>query len=187
MSVSVLANVIPQERVERPLVIERVFTAPRDLVWKAWTEPEHLRHWWGPKGYSMLVMKLELRPGGVFHYKMRSPAGIDMWGKFAYREIEAPRRLVFISSFSDEMGKLVRNPMSATWPLEVINTLTLTDEKGNTKLTIKGRPFCTTETEAHTFKSAHDSIRTGFQGTFSQLDDYLARIMVNQYMEEVIE
>src|SRR5512143_3627345 len=50
------------------LVITRVLDAPRDLVWKAWTEPERLMHWWGPKGFVMQTVKLDLRPGGVFHY-----------------------------------------------------------------------------------------------------------------------
>ena len=57
----------------------RVFDAPRDLVWKAFTESERLMQWWGPKGFTMLVAKLDLRPGGVFHYSMRSPDGRAMY------------------------------------------------------------------------------------------------------------
>src|SRR5580704_13391744 len=67
--------------------ITRVFDAPREQVWKAFTESERLMRWWGPKGFTMQVAKLDLRPGGVFHYCMRSPDGRDMWGKFVYREI----------------------------------------------------------------------------------------------------
>jgi len=92
--------------------ITRVFDAPRDLVWKAFTESERLLQWWGPKGFTMRVAKLDLRPSGVFHYSMRSPEGRDMWGKFVYREIVAPERIVFVNSFSDEAGNLTRHPFT---------------------------------------------------------------------------
>ena len=88
----------------REFIIARVFDAPRDLVWKAWTEAEHLARWWGPKGFPISVVKLDLRPGSVFLYSMRFPEGHEMWGKFVYREIAEPGRLVFINSFSDAEG-----------------------------------------------------------------------------------
>jgi uncharacterized protein YndB with AHSA1/START domain len=109
----------------KEFTITRVFDAPRELVFKAQTEAEHLSKWWGPKGYTMLVAKLELRPGGTFHYSMRSPEGHEMWGKFVYREIVAPERIVFVNSFSDESGATVRAPFAPDWPLEVLNMLTL--------------------------------------------------------------
>src|SRR5258708_172951 len=103
-------------------VLTRVFDAPRHLVFKAWTESDRLAKWWGPAGFTMLISKLEFRPGGVFHYCMRSPDGHEMWGKFVYREITPPERLVFVNSFADEAGNPVRHPLSATWPLEVLST-----------------------------------------------------------------
>src|SRR5467141_4449519 len=83
--------------------------------WKAFTDPEHMKHWWGPKGFTVRITKMDFRPGGTYHYCMRSPDGRDMWGKFVYREIVAPERIVFINSFSDENGGLTRHPMSPTW------------------------------------------------------------------------
>src|ERR1041385_1556257 len=74
----------------KEFVISRVFDAPRDLVWKAFTECEHLMHWWGPKGFKMVSCKMDFRPGGIFHYCLESPDGQKMWGKFIYREIKAP-------------------------------------------------------------------------------------------------
>ena len=71
----------------------REFDAPRDLVFKAWTERERLQEWWGPQGFGIRVAKLDLRPGGVFHYGMQTPDGREVWGRFAYREIAAPERL----------------------------------------------------------------------------------------------
>ena len=154
--------------------ITRVFDAPRDLVWKSFTESERLVQYWGPKGFTMRVAKLDLRPGGVFHYGMRSPEGRDMWGKFVYREIVAPERIVFVSSFSDEEGNLTRHPFSPTWPLEMLNTLTLSEQDGKTTLTISGSPINAAEEERKTFEAGRDSIKQGFTGTFDQLAAYLS-------------
>lgn len=159
----------------REFVISRTFDAPRELVWKAWTEPERLAQWWGPKGFAMLSCKLDLRPGGVFHYGMRSPEYGDMWGKFVYREIKAPERLVFIVSFSDENGGITRHPMSATWPLEVLTTLTLTEHEDKTIVTLKGGPINATAGEHKAFGAGYESMEQGFAGTFDQLDAYLAK------------
>ena len=154
--------------------LSRVFEAPRHRVWEALTMSEHLIHWWGPKGFTMLVAKLDLIPGGSFHYSMRSPDGREMWGKFVYREVAAPGRLVFVNSFSDEQGNLVRHPFAPTWPLEVLNTLTLEEHDGRTTLTLSGGPINASEEERRTFDSSHDSMRTGFGGTFDQLAGYLS-------------
>ncbi len=159
---------------ERELVITRVFDAPRDLVWKAFTESDRLASWWGPTGFAMLVRTLDFRPGGVFLYAMRSPDGHIMWGKFVYRDIQAPEHLVFVNSFSDEDGNITRAPFSLTWPLEVLNTVTLTESDGKTTVTLRGGPINTTEEERETFWNAQDSMQSGFAGTFDQLADYLA-------------
>lgn len=154
--------------------ITRVFDAPRELVFKAWTEPERLAQWWGPKGYELEVVKLELRPGGMFLGSQRSPEGQVMWGKFVYQEISPPEKLVFIQSFSDEEGNTIRAPFSPTWPLEVINHLTLTEEEGRTTLTLRGGPINATEEEIKDFDGMRPMVAQGFVGTFDQLDEYLA-------------
>ncbi len=159
-------------------VITRVFDAPRDLVWKAWTEPEHLAEWWGPKGCTVRVVKLDVRPGGMFHYAMQFKPGHDMWGRFVYREIAAPSRLVYVSSFSDEKGGITRAPFSQlndTWPLEVLNTLTLSERGGKTTITLRGAPINATEEERKMFASMFASMQQGFGGTFDKLAEYLAR------------
>jgi uncharacterized protein YndB with AHSA1/START domain len=160
---------------EIELVVERFFDAPRELVWKAWTDPERLMLWWGPAGVTMIVAKMEFRPGGVFHYAYRSPNGQEMWGKFVYREILAPERMVFINSFSDKEGNLTRSPMSATWPLEIMNTLTLSEIEGKTKLVLRGGPYSATEEEHKTYTAARAGMQKGIAGTFAQLDSYLAQ------------
>jgi len=86
----------------------------------------------------MLVAKVDLRAGGVSHNRMRSPDGHEMWGRFVYREFNAPERIVFIVSFSDETGDITRAPFSPSWPLEVMNTLTLTEHGGKTTRNLRG-------------------------------------------------
>jgi uncharacterized protein YndB with AHSA1/START domain len=154
-------------------VLTRVVNAPRELVWKAWTEAERLAQWWGPKGFGMHVARLDLRPGGVFHYGMKTPDGKLLWGKFTYREIVAPERLVFVVSFSDENAGVTRHWLSETWPLEVLNTVTFTEEGGRTTIRISGGPINATEVERNTFYGSIKSMEQGFGGTFDQLDEYL--------------
>jgi uncharacterized protein YndB with AHSA1/START domain len=159
---------------EEAFEVTRVFNAPRELVFKAFTESERLAHWWGPKGFTMQVSTLDLRPGGLFRYKMKSPEGFEMWGRFAYQEIVAPERIVFVTSFSDEAGDITRHPMSDSWPLEVLNTMTLTEEEGKTRLTVRGYPINANKTEVRTFHEGHRSMEQGFKGTLDQLESYLA-------------
>jgi uncharacterized protein YndB with AHSA1/START domain len=157
------------------LIITRIFDAPRELVFKAWSEPERLLHWWGPKGLNMGVSRFEFQPGGTFLYSMETPDGHKMWGKFVYREIEAPARIVFAVSFTDEAGNPVRHPLSPTWPLEVLNELILEEEaNGKTKLTLRGGPINATAEECSTYEAGIPSMHEGFGGTMDQLDAYLA-------------
>jgi uncharacterized protein YndB with AHSA1/START domain len=121
------------------LVVTRVFDAPRDLVFKAWTEPEHLVHWWGPKGFTTPFCTVDLRVGGVFHYCMRSPEGFEVWGRGVYREIVAPERIVYTDAFADEQGNPVepgRYGMSSGHPRETRVTVTFTDHQGKTTVTL---------------------------------------------------
>ncbi len=157
-------------------VIARVFDAPRDLVWQAFTDPEHMQHWWGPKGVTVVAAKMDLRPGGTYHYGMRTPDGHVMWGKFVFREISAPKRLVLVNSFSDEAGGITRHPMSPTWPLEMLTTLTFDEPlPGQTGLTIRWSPLNASAEERQTFDAGHDSMRQGWGGTLDQLAAYLAQ------------
>ncbi len=122
----------------------------------------------------MFVGKLDLRPGGVFHYGLWTTGGVEMWGKFVYREVVAPERLTFVVSFSDKDGGLLCHPASATWPLEVLNTITLSEREGRTTLTMHGIPINATEEERATFASAKRNVQQGFKGTMDQLEAYLA-------------
>lgn len=159
---------------EDDFVISRELDAPRDLVFKAWTEPERLAQWWGPKGFTLKVAKVDLRPGGMFLYGMTAPDGSEIWGKFIYREITPPERMVFIVSFSDENGGTTRHPMTPTWPLEMLNIVTLTEHGKKTTLTLRGSAYEANEEESATFRAGRSSMQGGFTGTFDQLTAYLA-------------
>ena len=88
----------------KEFVISRAFNTSREQMWEAWTVRDSLMQWFGPKGFTMPAAKLDFRPGGTFHYCLESADDKEMWGKFVYREIVKPERLVFVSSFSDEDG-----------------------------------------------------------------------------------
>jgi uncharacterized protein YndB with AHSA1/START domain len=159
----------------KDFVISRVFDAPRDLVWKAFTEPEHMRQWWGPKGFKVIASKMDLRVGGTYHYGLESPDGKPMWGKFVYREITPPERLVFISSFSDENAGVTRHPMAPNWPLEMLSTFTFEEQPGGkTKFTVRWTPYNATEEETKVFEAGRDGMTQGWSGTMEQLAAYLA-------------
>jgi uncharacterized protein YndB with AHSA1/START domain len=159
---------------ERPFVIERLLDAPRDKVWKAWTECERLG-WWGPKGVTIHDATLDLQPGGTFHYRMRTAEGTDMWGKWIIREIVPPERLVFVASFSDKAGGLTRHPLNVDWPLEVLTTVTFAEKDGKTRLTVHWLPINATDAERKTFDASHEVMRGGWTGTLDRLAEYLAR------------
>jgi uncharacterized protein YndB with AHSA1/START domain len=160
---------------QQEFVITRTFDAPRELVWQAFTEPERMQHWWGPRGFTVIASKMDLRPGGTYHYGMRAPDGGTMWGKFVYREIVRPERIVLVNSFSDEAGNITRHPMSPTWPLRMLSTFLFAEQDGRTALTIRWSPLDADETERLTFEGAHPSMQQGWTGTLDQLAAYLTK------------
>jgi uncharacterized protein YndB with AHSA1/START domain len=160
----------------KPFETSRVFDAPRDQVWKAWTEAGALKKWWGPRGFKVHSCKVDLRPGGIFLYGMTAPDGSDMWGRFTYREIAAPKKLVFIVSFSDPKGGVTRHPASPGWPLHLMSTVEF-EEQGprKTKVTVSWLPHEASELESKTFDEGRDSMKQGWGGTFDQFADYLKK------------
>ncbi|UPK45164.1 SRPBCC domain-containing protein [Paenibacillus pabuli] len=96
---------------EKVLVLERVFDAPRELVFSMFKEPEHLQRWWGPRGWTIPVCNVDFRPGGIWHYCMKCEDksqgdfyGMESWGKAVYKEIVEPERIVYTDYFSDAEG-----------------------------------------------------------------------------------
>jgi uncharacterized protein YndB with AHSA1/START domain len=161
---------------DRPFIISRTFDAPRERVFELWTDRDHLMQWFGPKGFTMPYARLDLRPGGTLHYQIKSPEGQVIWGRFVYREITPPERIVSVNSFSDEHGGLARHPGSEMWPLEMLTTVTFTEPApGRTTVTVKWTPINPTPAERATFDTGRDSMRGGWTGTFEQLAEYLGK------------
>jgi len=159
----------------KPFEMSRTFDVPRETLWKCFTDPERMRQWWGPKGVTVIASNMDLRPGGTYHYGMRTPDGNEMWGKFIYREITPPERLVFVSMFSDEKGGVTRHPMAPSWPLEMLSTFSFAEVGGGTTFTLTWMPLNPTPEERATFESGYESMKQGWTGTFEQLAAYLAR------------
>jgi uncharacterized protein YndB with AHSA1/START domain len=122
------------------ITITRTFNAPRELVWRAWTEPEHFMRWWGPEHFTSPVAKMDLRVGGTYLASIRSPEGQDFYSTGVYREITPPERLVFTDAFADAEGNVVpasHYGMGDDWPAEILITVTFEEENGQTRMTVR--------------------------------------------------
>jgi len=122
------------------LLITRTFDVPRELVWKAWTEPERIKKWWGPTYFTAPVIKNDLRVGGTYLYCMRGPDGKDYWSTGAYREIVPFEKLVMTDSFADEKGTVVpasNYGLGGDFPLELLVTVTFEAIGKRTKMILR--------------------------------------------------
>ena len=120
-------------------VIERIFDAPRELVWRAWTDPEWFMRWWGPAMFTSPTVQMDLRPGGRFVWVMRDPEGNDYYTVGEYREIDPPNRLVYTDSFGDAEGNVISPSaygMGDDFPVMTVVTVTFEDLGGRTRLRI---------------------------------------------------
>ena len=153
------ARNLVSEPADRVLKITRVFDAPRKLVFDAWTKPEHMAQWWGPRGFKSTVEKSELRPGGAYRIHMLGPDG-DHWTQGVYHEVVPPERLVMEGSWADANG----NP---TRPATTL-TLLFEDLGGKTRLTLHNAIF-----ESVTARDMHN---TGWNSSLDCLAEYLAGV-----------
>jgi uncharacterized protein YndB with AHSA1/START domain len=164
------ANIAAEPR-EPEIVITRIFDAPREVVWKAFTDPESVKRWWGPKGFTSPVCKIDLRVGGRYLFCMRSPDGNDYWGTGVYREIVPVERIVYTDSFSDEQGNVVSASyygMGSDFPLELIVKVVFEQLEGKTKFTLHhiGIPLGVDS----------DSAQLGWNESFDKLSQILNNI-----------
>jgi uncharacterized protein YndB with AHSA1/START domain len=142
---------------ERVLVVTRVFDAPRELVFKMWTDPQHLIHWYGPRGFTLPSCTLDLRPDGNWRSCMRSPEGREYWVHGIFREIVASERLVFTWMHENADG---------TPGHETLVTVTFDAQGGKTKLTLRQAVFESVK--------ERDSHRGGWTSSLERLAECLA-------------
>ncbi len=89
---------------QREIATSRVFDAQRKLVWKVWTDPNHIARWWGPRGFTNTIHKMDVKPGGVWEFIMHGPDGIDYPNKVTYLEVNKPERLVYEHGEAGELS-----------------------------------------------------------------------------------
>jgi uncharacterized protein YndB with AHSA1/START domain len=135
---------------EQGLVIERVIDAPREQVWKAWTEPDEIKKWWGPKDFTAPSVESDFREGGSYLWAMKSPDGTVYWNTGTFQEIVPPERLVVTDSFADEQGNVVppsHYGMEGDHPMEGKAVVTFEELDSNkTKLTVRYYGIAPSET-----------------------------------------
>lgn len=145
------------------LVMERFFMAPRELVFSMYTEPEHVQNWWGPNDWKTTVYQMDVRPGGIWHYCMRSEDGQEAWGKSTYLEVEKPGRLVYDDVFSDENGNDVEG-----FPIMKI-TVDFVEEGNGTRIVTR----TLFESEEDLKQVMDMGVVEGMTETFDRLEQYL--------------
>ncbi len=122
------------------MVVTRIFDAPRELVWKAWTDPKYVMQWWGPKGFTSPVCKIDFRVGGKFLFCMKTPDGYEGWNAGEYYEIVPHEKIVSSMYFSDAQGNWIEQEESGHEAIADARDVVLFEDLGNgkTKLTFMG-------------------------------------------------
>ncbi len=122
------------------MVITRIFDAPRELVWKAWTDPKYVMQWWGPKGFTSPVCKIDFRVGGKFLFCMRTLDGQEGWNGGEYHEIVPYEKIVSSMYFADSSGNRIELEGTEHEAVEGVHDVVLFEDIGNgqTKLTFIG-------------------------------------------------
>lgn len=152
------------------IFITRVFQAPPEEVWKGWTEPEAVKEWFGPQGFTAPVVKIDLRLGGTVLYCMRSPEGEEFWSTGIYKKIVPQEQIVSTDSFADAEGNVVpasHYGMKGDWPLELLVTVTFQEDGGKTKFTLQHEGFPDRENR--------DLALSGWNESLDKLAAYLDR------------
>ncbi|MEM7019165.1 MAG: SRPBCC domain-containing protein [Pseudomonadota bacterium] len=159
-------------------VVERIFNAPRKLVWRAWTDPDILHRWYGP-GVETIIHKFDLEPGGMWLNEMKW-GGNSNYQKVVFQEIAQPEKLIWHHySSTDADWNSVANPMMEDWPRVLLTTVTFEDKGDTTNVRFSQVPFEATEAEIACFVEAMAGMDGGWGKGFAMLDDILAELQVN--------
>lgn len=155
-------------------VLERVFDAPCEMVWRTWTEPALLARWYGPN-VETIIHKLDVRPGGLWLNEMRM-GGNSHYQRAEYTEVVAPERLVCLMSNADADWNIAANPMMPDWPRVLLTTVTFAEEGGKTKMHLTWTPHEATEAEIACFAAAIDGLGKGWAAGMVKLEELLAEL-----------
>jgi uncharacterized protein YndB with AHSA1/START domain len=160
----------------REFVVTRTFEAPREWVWKAFTEPERMAQWWGPPGSRVGRYTMDFRPGGRYHFSMIFPQGGEMWGLFVYEDIDPIDRIVYLHSFSDAEGNVGASPFGGPWPARLHTTMTFADEDGGTAFTMRQYALDASAEEEAAFLALFENMTQGWGGTLDRLVAHLKEV-----------
>jgi uncharacterized protein YndB with AHSA1/START domain len=157
------------------LNFSRVIDAPRELVFRVWTEPEHFAQWFGPHAVAVPFCRIDPRPGGELHFCHRLADGPEVWIKGVYREVVAPQRLVFALGFVDASGRPAAHPMFPEWPIDtvIVTTVIFADHNGKTQLTVRQVLESTLPATPGAFKRHHEGAQVGWTQTLERLEAYV--------------
>ncbi len=155
---------------EREIVITRIFDAPREMVYQAWTDPIHVAQWWGPKGFTTRVLELDMRPGGTCRYVMVGPDGTEYPVKGVFREIVPFEKIVATDEFDEGFEQLVEGDL----PQGIVTTTLFEDVGKQTKLTL----HIVHESVEERRKHEEMGVIVGWNSSFDCLDEYLAKVRV---------
>jgi uncharacterized protein YndB with AHSA1/START domain len=155
-------------------VLERVFDAPRTLVWKTWTDPELLPRWYGP-GAETIIHRLEVEPGGLWLLEMRW-GGNSHFQRVEYTEVTRPERLVWLHASSDANWNVIASPMMADWPRVLLTTVTFEEVDGRTRLRLTWEPHESSQAEIACFAAAIDRMGKGWDAGMELLDKLLTEL-----------
>lgn len=155
-------------------VLEREFDAPRHLVWRTWTEPELLSHWYGP-GVETVIHKLDVQPGGTWLNEMKW-GGNSNYERMEYTEVDAPARLVWLHAIVDSNWAPTANPMMPDWPSVLLTTVTFTEKGDKTVLKLTWQPHEASDAEMACFKAAMAGLDKGWGSGMDMLAEMLAEM-----------
>lgn len=157
-----------------PFKLSYEFNAPKELVFNAFSNAEALNEWWGPAISRNTVIKLDFKPGGIFHFKMDYP-NMTAYGRFLFRTIQPHDLLEFTNAFADEQANVVKPPFDMAFPKEIFYRLVFVEQNNKTTIHLTGEPVNPGKGEMEGFYSIHQSMQEGFAGTFYQLSKYLTK------------
>lgn len=155
-------------------ILDRVFDAPREMVWRAWTNPELLSRWYGP-GIDTIIHKFDLEPGGVWLNEMKWGEKSDL-SKMAFQEVIPLEKMVWHHSSTDADWNVVSNPMMPDWPRILLTTVTFSDEGSKTKVRLSQVPLDASDAEVACFASAMAGMDKGWGSGFNIIEEILAEL-----------
>jgi len=155
-------------------VLERVFNAPRELVWKTWTDPELLSRWYGPN-VETIIHRLDVKPGGLWLNEMKM-GGKSNYQRTEYTEVTPPERLIMLQSNSDADWNITSNPMMPDWPRVLLTTVTFEEDEDQTKMRLTWVPHEASEAEIGCFAAALDGMGKGWGAGMELLAELLAEL-----------